>query len=59
MYVTMGPLIFNNVWKQGSTFRLMLSNLELTQDHVLQVHMLGFFNCRNKWIPDSGSTRAS
>ena len=25
---------------QGSTFRLMFSNLELTQDNVLQAHML-------------------
>ena len=33
---------------QGPTFRLMFSNLELTQDHVLQAPMLWFFNCHNK-----------
>ena len=29
---------------QGSTFRLMFSHLELTQDHVFQAHMLWFLN---------------
>ena len=34
---------------QGSTFRLMFSHLELTQNHVFQVRMLWFFNRRHKY----------
>ena len=30
----------NKTSKQGSTFCLMFSHLELTQDHILQVRML-------------------
>ena len=30
----------NKATKQGSTFCLMFSHLELTQDHILQVRML-------------------
>ena len=39
----------DNGHDQGSTFRLVFSHPEQTQDHILQARRLLFFNQRHKW----------